>query len=235
MSLIDQLRAEIAANPNAIADLRALLDALDPSKSQPRSSGTTCPALGTMTFMQATMFNNGEKEERRRNTAQFKVSLEVYTTDPIKVSQPCWSRAISLIENWTFKTRIDQRLEQGKMDATEHARIAHVWEVFQPRANSGIELYMGLIGDKGTAENKGTNYYPGQFIAAQITGKLPRRPLTFAIATGDEFTFFGEEDFDTSDMKGQPLRGNAKAQIRADFGNRFPTSWQTTSPEISQF
>jgi hypothetical protein len=177
-----------------------------------------CPLVKDITLFQATLLDNGAKGERKKYEPRYKICVEVWTDDgdDIKLSEWQWKRNVVLIEGTVFKKRIDKLLAGGSITPAFHERLKDIWSKFDTH-----ETLFGILGDKGSRDpngKKGTNYYDGQFVVVAMDTN--RKPKVMFFMTDDpaqqDSGGLSIDQFEGTDMKGQPLKGKYKWQARVD-------------------
>lgn len=219
---IENLLNLIQRNPDILNQLQAMTNQGQTPIQAPLTvnHGRPCPALGTLALAQVTFFDNGL--HRAKNKPEFAFTFEVWTgdTSALKLNRPMWKKSFPLVHYDRFKSKIDGLKDRGSISEAFYNSLITGYEHVQPEPNQDTTVFLGLAADK--TPGVGTAFIDGHFVYALIKN---RKPTFLGFIVNDQSLSFTR--FSSTDLKGNPLKGNAEAQARYDLTGEFYDNWPT--------
>jgi hypothetical protein len=221
-----------AAVAQAIANLQAQIPTPQPQTTFPVPSTTDnpatrpLPAINQITLLQATFFDNWPNGVPVKHTNRFKITLEVWNDDPEDIRLSKWyaKSSVNLYEYWQFGDKLKTWLARKTIPQEFHDQMYNTWECAERPMNSPDSIWFGILGNKGDKNGdgkKGTVYYDRQYVLVSMLNNKPEWAIVFVGDASLDIVAFS-----ATDMKGNPLKGNAKYQARIDLSN-YSDEWKT--------
>ncbi|GJD66542.1 hypothetical protein [Methylobacterium frigidaeris] len=212
----------IQKNPDIVNQLQALANQSQTAIQSPLAvnHGRACPSLSNLALAQVTFFDNGI--HRAKNRPEFAFTFEFWAgdTSTLKLNRPTWKKSFPLVHYDRFKSKIESLKDCGSITEEFHNSLITAYQHIEPEPNQDITVFLGLAADK--TPGVGTAFIDGHFVYALVKN---RRPTYLEFIVNDQSLSFTR--FSSTDLKGNPLKGNAEAQARYDLTGKFYDNWPT--------